>query len=154
MLLDATTSPGFPGVPQGMVVRATVYSLFLTIPVVDQCGEPLGAAWAGSAITEFNGVSINQALAADSTYQDPVGPVRGIMPAIQSNDPRAAAWLLAGPLAIGPSSQPQTLAVQVAGHQLNPAVVNRTVNTTMPAAAPGAPAPATSTAPTITVVWP
>jgi hypothetical protein len=57
------------------VLLATVYAQWLSVPVVDQFGAPVGDLYAGSPIIEDGWAGINQTLRADSTYLDPVGVI-------------------------------------------------------------------------------
>ena len=136
--LDATTSPGAPGLQPGQVYLATIYAVYLTIHVVDQFGDSLDQLYAGAPITE-GGYAINQNMSSSGTYSDPVGqgPQRDNGPVVVSaNSTDATQWVstnytyrVAIPSQVNP---PQNIPVEVAGVSLNPSVVNRIVSSAPP----------------------
>jgi len=134
--LDSTTSPRAM-VGAGNVLLMSLYITYQTITVDDQLGNTLNAIYGGSPVTEYGGVAINQLMTAAGTYSDPVGNRRiaGVVPA--ENPPGtpnpAIAVFLASPVPAAPASTVvQNIPVEVAGHSLNPAVVNRQVTTSPP----------------------
>ncbi len=144
---DASTSPAWWGqLPNGSVKLLTWYVTFLTIPVNDQFGKRLDKIYKGTAVTEHNNQPINQQMTAAGTYQDPVGSYR--IPGGNSEvpktipDPQNPSQQIPNPvvtnfvngqaLPIYVFSQTQNIRVQVGGHELDPAVVNRKMEATAP----------------------
>ncbi len=80
--LDASTSPAVTGLPQGVVVLATVYAAPVPVTVLDQFTHPLDPIFAGTAVTE-DGDDIHLSIDASGSYLDPVGP--GISPSNNQN---------------------------------------------------------------------
>jgi hypothetical protein len=56
---------------------ATIYAQWLTVPVVDQFGNPLDPMYNGVDVKEDNNIPINQTI-SNGTYLDPVGPVEPV----------------------------------------------------------------------------
>lgn len=138
-VLDATTSPGFVGLPPGQVALMTVYLQWLSIRVVDQFGDNIGDLYQGATITEYGGIPINQNLQANSTYQDPVG-FAYLSAIVAAGSAQAIAWPTDPVLPMQAASTTQNIPVEVDGFSLNPAVGNRQVTATPPS--------------TITINWP
>jgi hypothetical protein len=126
LAIDATTSPPAKGLPAGMVALGTYYQHWLTITVVDQFGNALDSSYDGVPVTESH-IPNNQRMSG-GTYKDPVGRVRNVATAL-AGGPVARAWPSQPP---SPLAQPigqvtSNVSVEVGGHSLNPAVVNRTI---------------------------
>ncbi|MGA2262633.1 MAG: hypothetical protein ABSH28_14510 [Acidobacteriota bacterium] len=126
LVTDTTTSPPANRLPAGMVALGTYYQHWLTIPVVDQFGNALDSSYDGVPVTE-NHIPINQKMSRGA-YKDPVGRVRNMVPA-RARDPVALAWPIQPPfpLALPNGQVTANVSVEVGGHSLNPAVVNRTL---------------------------
>lgn len=155
IIMDATTSPAFFGIlPAGEVKLATAYTTTLNVPVVDQFGTQLNAIYAGTAVTEQQGFAINQNMQANGTYRDPVG----LLQIPRANTPRERPPGTANPQLAAHTGNPaprfppvarnfnQNKLVQVGGHMLNPAVVNRQVTITLIAGS--------NTQANLRIVWP
>lgn len=131
MALSATSRPALqPGdlnfpLP-GNVAVVTAYLTPLTITVNDQFGTTLNAIYAGAQVTERGGEIINQQMTAQGTYTDPVGALAflGQTPAAQAT----AENLASVPRQLAPEvDETLNIPVEVGGHSLNPAIVNRRV---------------------------
>jgi hypothetical protein len=126
LVTDATTSPPANDLPAGMVALGTWYQHWLTTPVVDQFGNALDSIYNGVPVTESH-IPINQRMSGGA-YKDPVGRVRNVAAAL-TGGPVARAWPNQPP---SPLAQPNgqvtvNVSVEVGGHSLDPAVVNRTI---------------------------
>jgi len=125
------TSPAFPGITPGNCTLYTGYTHWMTITVLDQFGTALDSLFTDTKVTEDGG-TINQKLADDGTYQDPVGhPVfkNGSQQTplkVGGNDnPDIAAWLAASPLPIPGEHDDARTAVEIGGISLSPAIDSR-----------------------------
>ena len=130
------TSPTdfFPSLGQFQCLLITYYAQWITVPVIDQFGQPLDTMYQDFGVSEFvHGgawIKINQYMAADGTYQDPVFSYTPKAPGknvylCSSNE--AKAWP-SDPLKmpIDPiNDRIQNIGVIVAGHVLNPHITNR-----------------------------
>jgi hypothetical protein len=125
LVTDTTTSPAANDLPAGMVALGTWYQHWLAIPVVDQFGDALDSIYDGVPITESH-IPINQKMSG-GIYKDPVGRVRSIA-AVLAGSLVALAWPNQPPFALAQPNGQDTVnvSVEVGGHSLNPAVVNRT----------------------------
>lgn len=133
---DSSTSPAYL-IPAGYVMLSKgSYFTFLTIGVNDQFGNSLHAIYAGAPVTE-SGSAINQVLTSSGTYSDPVGFTVSDT-AVLAEDPPGTpnptiAQFMASPVPPAPyATIVQNIAVEVEGHSLNPAIVNRRVTTWVP----------------------
>jgi hypothetical protein len=145
MALDLTTSPSYSGGKKGNVFLVCEYLLWLTVPVVDQFGNPLDSMYNGVDVTELNNVPINQKI-KDGTYQDPVGP-GDPFEEVEATSPVVPMYLKGQTYSLKDPNDSivQNIAVQVGGWSLNPGVKNRTVSWVTD--------PDTKSV-TITVTWP
>lgn len=148
--LSTATSPALKPsqVAASDVGRVTVYITELTIAVNDQFGDRLDSIYKGAPVSE-DGEAINQSMSDKGTYKDPVGPMAWpnkppyVIPS-QVPDPAkpgqtkpnpAIEAFLKGPKLPPPNKTkfpPQNVPVEVGGHSLNPAIVNRVVEFTPP----------------------
>ena len=116
---DGDTSPAHWGVPEGYVQLNTYWMHWLTITVLDQFDNVLDGVYAGAAVAE-DGRPINQAMAGDGTFQDPVGhwEPRSPGPAqVRDDSADAANWPTQATMTMNPGrphSLPQR--VEVCGH--------------------------------------
>ena len=129
-LLNDHTSPAIFNLPAPQVIRGTIYVRWLEVDVVDQFGDPLGDFYEGADIVE-DGKLINQKLALDSTYLDPVGWWICTPPPLpDENDPRAAPWITtASPIPMQPFLTVQNIKIALDDLELTTGIVNRTVRT-------------------------
>lgn len=68
------SSPAMHQVPSDKFIRMTFVGQIVKVLVWDQFGHPCGDTYGGAFVFEGN-AAINQSLSADSTYNDPVGPI-------------------------------------------------------------------------------
>jgi len=126
--LGESTSPKWVDVnlPSDMLTLGTFYGVFITIKVFDQFGKPLSDVYKGQPVSERfeKGKDeygyINQNLAADGTYQDPVGVIqlRPDKPHVAKDDfETIVAWQYAAPVAFAGISRrfQQNIWIQIAG---------------------------------------
>lgn len=126
-VLTSGSSPAGFGVPLGKELLDTAALDWMTIPVIDQFGKALSSVYKGAPVDEEEGSSwdpINQTMSASGTYQDPVY-VYTSGQTVPVGNPNNVPWpALTSPQ--GPYSA--SASVEVAGFQLNPAIVNRNVS--------------------------
>jgi hypothetical protein len=133
MVISATSKPAATpaslkalkrAYPNRDVFISTAYLRILTITVNDQFGDELDAIYAGTQVTE-EGDPINQQMTANGTYSDPVGHLVNFAYHSQNG---ADAYAAKEPLEPAPNhNESVNKGVEVGGHSLNPAIVNRTV---------------------------
>lgn len=138
------TAAGMQNLFPGNVAIATAYLKTLTLTVNDQFGDRLDAIYAGTQVTE-GGDPINQQMTAVGAYDDPVGPLVFIGQVAEADGDAAVLQL---PVQNAPNvpSTPVTKGVEVGGHSLNPAIVNRTVTLS--------PKPGSPTTGQLKITWP
>ncbi len=138
---NATTSPTFSDpLPANFVHLWTYYAQWLTIRVIDQFGAPLNAVYAGVQVaerlpTQIEPVNINQTIATNGSYQDPVGTISDKDPApvnVAKNSTIARRWPSAAPMPMQAFDAFQTIFVYVGGHPLSVGIVRRHVIATPP----------------------
>ena len=141
IIMDERTSPADPDVPRQFFIMATWYGTKITMTVLDQFGKPLDAVYEGTPITESRlaapdkKVAINVNMTAAGTYLDAVGfqdarvdPQTGKLLVFSDmrDVEKAKDWVkpdaMKSPLPRKPLVREQRLAVQVGGHELNPAI--------------------------------
>lgn len=140
LVMNDTTSPAAPGIPANEVGLFTGVQTVLSVPVVNQFGNALGAEYNGHEVYETinggNKVGINTTL-QNGSYDDPVGFYACANPIVEAAAGSALAnkWLLPGSpqyQIASPQSESPTFSVTVAGFQLAP-----TVNSSSTVAIPG-----------------
>jgi hypothetical protein len=129
---NETTSPVAFGVPDNMYKLCIVYMDWVDVQVVDQFGNRLSDEYEGQVVKEQAMVifkPINQTIQADGTYKDPVGLRIGSTVTLPKDDPRVEQLLNDPniPKLTGSEKVIQNKRVMVAGHELQPAIVNRTI---------------------------
>ena len=126
-VLTSGSSPAGFGLLQGYEYLAAEALDWMTIPVIDQFGKPLSSVYKGAPVDEEDGSSwdpINQTMSASGTYQDPVS-VGNLSQSVPLGNPNNVPW----PTFTSPQGPyVQNISVEVAGFQLNPGVVNRSVS--------------------------
>lgn len=135
-VLDSTTSPAAATPPGYVLLSEGSYITFLDIRVDDQYGDALHSIYAGASVTEGGGC-INMYMASSGTYSDPVGFSSSSWMELAENPPGtpnpAIAQFLASPVPPAPQvTAIDNKSVEVDGHSLNPAIVNRCVTAWVP----------------------
>ena len=152
MALSASSKPpidpaglGLAKLQPGHVAIVTAYFRTLTITVNDQFGDKLDAIYAGAPVTE-GGNPINQQMTAAGTYDDPVG-AQSLALNAQVPEDEQRYWLQVARVLSPETDQTTNIPVEVGGHSLDPAIVNRRVQFTH---LPGPPVPRGN----LTITWP
>lgn len=117
------------------MLLGTLVEVPLTIPVVDQFGQPLSSLYNGQAVKEglqqgvFVGINV---VINSGSYVDHVGYEgdNGTKSLAATGSPAANAWPTSNQHdnIASPQSNTASVQVRVAGFTLNPSVVNRTIS--------------------------